>query len=134
MVDISKDRLLWKIYFWDRRKGVVTRTNLEIDSLEDLPILPVILIINIREDQHGLRACMEFGRNYYCLVGNEWWSSSLSGLHNYVDFYRGDAAVLRGGMVENDLFAETMQASKEDKEILSAIYEWFERDPIQGID
>lgn len=116
--------LLWKVFFYDRDK-IVTRTNL--DGLADLPILPVVMIAIVRRDQNGTRICIEFGRNYYCLVGDEWWASTLSGLLNYLDFNRGTAAVLRGGMVPNDVWQKTYKEVYEDPELLSVTKDWFER-------
>lgn len=121
-------KLLWKIFFYDKDK-IVTKTNIDTPNPADLPILPVIMVAGIRRDHNGARACIEFGRNYYCLVGDEWWASTLSGLLNYLDFNRGTASVLRGGMVPNDVWQETYKKVFTDPEIVAVTQDWFERDP-----
>lgn len=128
-------RLEWKIWFWHKRYGLTTHTNLDTE-LADLPILPVALIANIRRDINGTRFCIEHGRNYYCLIpyDNEWWASTLSGLTNYIDTYRGDAAILRGGMTPNAIFQQAYYEAKNDPEILEATVHEFERDREEGAD
>lgn len=133
-------QLNWKIYFYDKREGIITKTNLDTDTLEDgsldLPILPVILILNIRRDVNGTRFSMEARRNFYCLIAedDEWWASTYSGLLNYIDFYRGNGAILRGGMVPNSLFHEAYEKAKIDPQILAVTQELFERDPGEAFD
>lgn len=126
--------LLWKIFFSDK-DGLVTKTNLDTDILEggrlDLPRLPVAVIINIIRDSSGARAVMTQGRPYYYLVDKkEWWAGSLSGLHNYIDEYRGDAVILRGGMISNDRFPDIMRNAFLDPEVASVSQSNGMQDPL----
>lgn len=125
--------LWWKIFFWDERaQEVVTATNLTASTRADgmliLPRLPVLLIVNILRDQPRPRAVQAFGRNYYLLKKNSWAAASLSGLHNYIDDYTGNACILRGAMAENDVFAHWMRESLKDPEVLQAAVDIFSTD------
>lgn len=121
-------QLNWKIWFWDG-SDFLTVTNLE-SKISDLPILPVVIIANIRRDHNGVRHCLEMKRNYYDYMpeDDEWWASTLSGHLNYIDFHRGNAATLRGGMVANSIFEKAYTLAKNDPEILKVTQQEFERD------
>ncbi len=125
--------LEWKIWFWNG-KELVTVTNLQA-SLEELPILPVVIIANIRRDHNGYRRWFERGQNFYTHMSNgEWWGASYSGLLNYIDFHRGsNFAVLRGGMVANDIYEEAYSLAKTDPEILEASQFHLQRDRNESI-
>ena len=126
--------LKWKIWFWNWHLGLITLTNLELaNGVVNLPILPVAIIINIRRDNNGTRWCMEFGRNFYCLVGDEWWASTYSGLLNYIDFFR-PGTILRGGMIPNQIFQEAYDQAKKDPEIQATTVHEFERPEAKDFD